>query len=126
VPPPPRGWLGKFADAFRGLFHALATQSSFLAHVPVAATAVAAAAWFGLSAGEWCLVVLAIGGVLAAEVFNTALEDLARAVGRYPDPGIRDALDAASAGVLVAVGTAIIVGIVIFGPRVLALLGYCD
>ena len=38
----------------------------------------------------------------------------------------RDALDAASAGVLVAVGTAILVGLVIFGPRVLALLGFCD
>jgi diacylglycerol kinase len=37
-----------------------------------------------------------------------------------PDPRIRDALDTASAGVLVAVGTAIVVGVVIFGPRVLA------
>lgn len=132
MPPPPRSWLGKFADAFRGLYHAVSTQSSFAAHLPVAALAVAAGAWFGLatehglSSGEWCLVVMAIGGVLAAEVFNTSLEDLARAVGRYPDPGIRDALDAASAGVLVAVGTAILVGIVIFGPRVAVLLGFCD
>ena len=126
MPPPPRSWLGKFADAFRGLYHAVSTQSSFAAHIPVAGLAVAAGAWFGLSAGEWCLVVLAIGGVLAAEVFNTSLEDLARAVGRYPDPGIRDALDAASAGVLVAVGTAILVGLMIFGPRVAALLGFCD
>ncbi len=126
MPPPPRTWIGKFADSFRGLFHAVSTQSSFAAHLPVAALAVAAGAWFGLSAGEWCLVVVAIGGVLAAEVFNTALEDLARAVGTYPDPGVRDALDAASAGVLVAVGTAILVGLVIFGPRVLALVGICD
>jgi diacylglycerol kinase len=39
-----------------------------------------------------------------------------------PDPRIRDALDTASAGVLVAVGTAIVVGVVIFGPRVLAII----
>jgi diacylglycerol kinase len=121
VTPPPRGWLGKFADAFRGLFVAVTTQSSFAAHLPVAAVAVAAAVWFRIGPGEWCAVALAIGGVLAAEVFNTSLEELARAVGRYPDPGIRDALDCASAGVLVAVLAAVVVGLIIFGPRLLAL-----
>ena len=121
VTPPPRGWLGKFADAFRGLFVAVTTQSSFAAHLPVAAVAVAAAVWFRIGPGEWCAVALAIGGVLAAEVFNTSLEELARAVGRYPDPGIRDALDFASAGVLVAVLAAVVVGLIIFGPRLLAL-----
>jgi diacylglycerol kinase len=65
-------------------------------------------------------VALAIGAVVAAEVFNTSIESLARAMDTGPDPRIRDALDTASAGVLVAVGTAIVVGVVIFGPRVLA------
>lgn len=119
--PPPRTWLGKFADAFRGLFHALRTQTSFAAHIPVAGLAVAAGLWLGLSAAEWGLVTLAIGMVIGAEVFNTALEDLARAVGRYPDDGIRDALDTASAGVLVAVTTAVVVGCIVLGPRLLAL-----
>jgi diacylglycerol kinase len=40
-----------------------------------------------------------------------------------PDPRIRDALDTASAAVLVAVGAAIVVGLVIFLPRVVALVG---
>jgi diacylglycerol kinase (ATP) len=118
---PPRGWLAKFGDAFRGLAVAVRTQSSFAAHLPVAAAAVALAVYLGVTVAEWCAIALAIGGVLAAEVFNTAIEELARAVGRYPDPGIRDALDCASAGVLVAVIAAIAVGIVVFGPRLLAL-----
>ena len=78
--PPPRTWLGKFADAFRGFFLSITTQSSFAAHLPVAAAAVAAGFWLGLSLTEWGLVVLAIGLVVMAEVFNTSLEALAKAV----------------------------------------------
>ena len=116
-----RTWLGKFSDSFRGLFRAVVTESSFAAHLPAAAAAVALGAWLGLSAGEWCLVALAIGGVLAAETINSAVEMLAKALDRGPDERIRDALDMASGAVLVTVGTAVIVGLMVFGPRLLAL-----
>jgi hypothetical protein len=120
--PPKRSWLQKFGDAFRGLFHAVSTEWSFAAHLPVAAAAVALAAWLGISPVEWCLVALSIGGVIAAEVFNTSVESLARALDSGPDQRVKDALDTASAAVLVAVGAAILVGLAIFGPRLLALL----
>ncbi len=116
-----RTWLGKFSDSFRGLFRAVVTESSFAAHLPAAAAAVALGAWLGLSAGEWCLVALAIGGVLAAETINAAVEMLAKALDRGPDERIRDALDMASGAVLVTVGTAVIVGLMVFGPRLVAL-----
>ena len=115
--PPPRTWLGKFADAFRGFFLSITTQSSFAAHLPVAAAAVVAGFWLGLSLTEWGLVALAIGLVVMAEVFNTSLEALAKAVGTYPDDGIRDALDLASGGVLAAVLTAITIGLIVLGPK---------
>ena len=94
-----------------------------MAHLPVAAVAVGCAAWFRISSVEWCLVTLAIGAVVAAEVFNTSIESLAKAMETGPDLRIRDALDTASAAVLVAVAVAIIVGLVIFGPRFLLLVG---
>jgi len=119
--PPKRSWLRKFGDAFRGLYHALSTEWSFAAHLPAAAAAVALGMWLGLAAVEWCLVVLAIAGVVAAEVFNTSVESLARALDRGPDQRIKDALDTASAAVLVAVGGAILVGLMIFGPRLVAI-----
>ena len=121
--PPPRSWLGKFADSFRGLVQAIATQSSFAAHIPVAVAAVAVAAWLRITAVEWCLVALAIGLVIMAEVFNTSIESLARAFDRYPDHRIGDALDHASGGVLVSVLTAVIVGLIILGPRLWLLVG---
>lgn len=123
TPSTPRSWLRKFGDAFRGLFHAVTTEWSFAAHLPVAAAAVACGAWFRISPVEWCLTTLAIGAVIAAEVFNTSIESLARKVDTGPDPRLRDALDTASAAVLVAVGAAIVVGLVIFVPRFLQLIG---
>ena len=116
-----RPWTRKFADAFRGLSRAFRSQSSFFVHVLVAVVVVGLAAALRVSAVEWCLLAGAIASVLAAEVFNSALEALARAFGPERHPRIRDALDMASAAVLVAVGAAILIGLLVFGPRLVAL-----
>jgi len=118
-----RPWTRKFADAFRGLSRAFRSQSSFLVHVIVAAAVVGLAGVLRVSAAEWCLLAGAIATVLAAEVFNSALESLARAFGPERHPRIRDALDMASAAVLVAALGAVAVGLGVFGPRLLALVG---
>lgn len=118
-----RPWTRKFADAFRGLSRAVRSQSSFAVHLAVAALVVALAAVLGVTAGEWCLLAGAIAVVLAAEIFNSALESLARAFGPARNLRIRDALDMASAAVLVAACGAAVVGLIVFGPRLLALVG---
>ena len=120
----PRTWLAKFTDAFRGTARSVASQSSFAVHIPVAALAVAAAAFLGMSVVEWCLIALAIGMVLAAEVFNTAVEFLAKAVTREYDDDVRDALDVASAGVFMTVIAAVVVGVLLLGTRAAERLGW--
>jgi diacylglycerol kinase len=104
----------KFTDAFRGLARAVRTQSSFAVHLAVAAAVVAVAAILRVTPVEWCLLVAAIGGVLAAELFNTAVEALSRALDAGHHPRIRDALDIASAAVLVASLTAATIGMIVF------------
>jgi diacylglycerol kinase len=123
VKPPPRTWLGKFYDAFRGLYVAVRSQSSFVPHFATASAAVALAAWLGVSASEWCMVTLGIGLVLIAEVLNTSIEAMAKTFNRYPDDNLRDALDIASGGVFMAVLTAVVLGVIVFGPKLWALLG---
>jgi len=123
VKPPPRTWLGKFYDAFRGLYIAVCTQSSFTPHFLTAVAAIAVAAWLGVSLVEWCMVTLGIGLVLMAEVFNTSIEAMAKTFNRYPDDNLRDALDVASGGVFMAVLTAVVLGCIVFGPKLWALMG---
>ena len=115
-----RTWSRKFADAFRGLARAVKTQSSFAVHLLMAGAVVAAGALFRVSSVEWCLLFFAIGLVLMAEIFNTAIESLARAPGSRRHPRFRDALDMASGAVLLAAITAAVIGLIVFGPRLLA------
>jgi diacylglycerol kinase (ATP) len=122
---PGRRNLGaKFVSAFRGLKRGIRGESNFFVHLFAAAVTVSAAAVFRISAIEWCLVVVCITAVFAAEMFNTAIESLAQTVSRQYNPRIADALDIAAAGVaLVGLGSAI-VGTVIFLPRLLPLFGW--
>ena len=117
-----RPWSHKFVDAFRGLPRAVRSQNSFAVHLTVATAVIVAAAVLRVSLVEWCLLLGAIGFVITAEVFNTAIESLARAhdVGRHPR--IRDALDMASAAVLVAAITAALIGATVFLPKLWTLL----
>lgn len=119
----PRTWPDKFRDAFRGVSRAIRSQSSFAVHLAVAAMVVVVAAALGVSLIGWCLLSGAIGFVLAAEIFNTAIESLARSLGQRRHPRIRDALDMASGGVLISAITAVVMGVLVLGERAGSLLG---
>jgi len=112
-----RSWSSKFADAFRGLARAVRSQSSFFVHLWVAAAVIAAAVVLRVSLVGWCLLVGAIAVVLVAEIFNTAIESLAKAltVGRHPR--IRDALDMAGGAVLLSAIAAAVIGAIVFLHR---------
>ena len=119
---PDRGWRQKFRDAFRGIWLGVHDQSSFRVHFAAAALVIVAAAVLQLDRSQWCLLILAISGVLVAEMFNTALEHLAKAVDRSHNPHIANALDIGSAAVLLAAFAATTVGAIILGLRLLELL----
>ena len=65
---------------------------------------------------------LAIGLVLVGEAFNTALEAVVDLASPSRHPLAKVAKDVAAAGVLLAAATAALVGLLILGPRLLALL----
>jgi diacylglycerol kinase len=118
----PRSWFNKFRSAFRGLWLAVRSERSFVVHLPMAAAVAIAAAALQVSLVEACLLLLAATLVLAAEVFNTAIEFLAREITRDQRPGIAAALDLASGAVLLASMGAAAVGSAIFLHRLGVLL----
>ncbi len=113
-----RPWKQKFADAFRGLREGIRGGSSFAAHLVVTLAVIVAAALMRMSVSEWCILLLCVTGVLAAEYFNTALEEMARAITKETEPHVRNALDIASGAVLTAAIGSVSVGAVLFGHRV--------
>lgn len=117
-----RAKLLAFRYAWQGIDYMLRTQVNAWIQIGITAIVTVVGLLFGLSAVEWCVVVLAIAGVWVAEALNTAIEAVVNLAspGRHPLAG--RAKDVAAGAVLVAVAAAALCGLVIFGPRLWALL----
>ncbi len=111
---PNRSWVGKFVDAFRGMGLAIRGHRSFAVHLPAAAAVVGLGFYLQVNLVEWGLLILSITAVLVAEMFNSALESLAKAVDRKHNPQLAAALDIAAAAVLTAALGASVVGALVF------------
>jgi diacylglycerol kinase len=108
-----RPWPRKFRDAFRGVKEGIRGQSSFFVHLFMAAAVVVAAVILKVVLIEWCILVLCITIVLTAEMFNSALESMAKAITGEADPHLGNSLDIGSAAVLLAsIGAAVVGGII--------------
>jgi diacylglycerol kinase (ATP) len=110
--------LAAFANALRGTRVFFAGQASARIHLVASVVVVALGLGLHVSTGEWLALVLAMALVLTAEALNTALElavDLAS-----PDwhALARDAKDVAAAAVLLASLGALVVGLLVFVPKV--------
>ena len=110
-----------FVHAFRGVGIILRTQHNAWVHLFFAVLVMWAGFFFHITLAEWCALVLSTGFVLVAEAFNTAIEidiDLTS-----PDfhPYARDTKDVAAGAVLLSVLTSVIVGLIIFLPKILAI-----
>jgi diacylglycerol kinase (ATP) len=118
------GWLSlrvqSFRHAFRGI-RWLASEPNARIHLVAALLALAIAGAVGLSSTEWALIVLAIALVFATEALNTALERLADAAVPHEHPLIGAAKDLGAGAVLLASLGAAVVGALVLGPRLWAL-----
>lgn len=119
---PPKGWLAKFAHAFRGVKVGVSTERSFLVHLPAAIAVFVLAAWLQLDAIRHAILVVCVFSVWGAELFNASLERLAKAVDKKENPLLKDALDMAGGAVLLVSLGAVLVGAMVFLPPLLDLL----
>ena len=120
---PRRRWRDKFREAFRGVKLGVRGHSSFFVHFFCAALVVAAALVLQCALVEWCVLVGCIGAVLTAELFNSAVETLFHGLDVPTKQRLCGVLDITAGAVLVASGTAAVVGVLILGSRLLAHLG---
>lgn len=76
------------------------------------------AAWLlQLSRVEWVLLVITVGLVWMAEVFNTAVEKLVDLASPERNPAAKAVKDISAGAVLVSALVSILVGLLLFGPR---------
>lgn len=114
--------LKSFKFAIDGLKDLFKTQPNAKIHLLVALFVLIAGLLLNISIEEWAILCLTIAIVLAAEAFNTALEYLTDLVSPDFHPLAGKTKDVAAAGVLICAIGAVVVGVLIFGPRIYNLL----
>ena len=86
-------------------------------HLCAAIGVIVAGFLFKISAVEWCVICLCIGGVFMAEAFNTAIEKLADKVCEERHPLIGAAKDVAAGAVLLMAVATVVIACIIFIPK---------
>lgn len=113
-----RRTLYSFRHAGRGFTWAFSSQANLRVHLAAAAVVLAAALLLRFSTIEFVGLVLCFAIVMAAELFNTALEVLIDYAWPEHHPMIGRAKDVAAAAVLIAAVGAAIVGVLLFARHI--------
>ena len=98
----------------------LRTQRNAWIHAGATVMVTTLGLWLGLNRWEWAVIGLVIGLVWMAEFVNTALEAVVDLASPDLHPLAKVGKDVGAAAVLVAAITAVIVGLLILGPRLWA------
>ncbi|MER3514049.1 MAG: diacylglycerol kinase [Chloroflexota bacterium] len=113
-----RNRLASFRYAFAGLAYVLRTQRNMWIHAVIAVGVVALGLW--LSLVEWALLVLTIALVFTAETANTIVETTIDLITQEHHPLAKVAKDVAAGAVLLSAMAAVVIGLLILGPRLWA------
>jgi diacylglycerol kinase (ATP) len=113
--------VASFGYAFRGVWAALRTEIHLRFHALATVVVLGLGFYFRLSRLEWALVALAVSLVWSLELVNTAVEAVVNLVSPDYHPLAGRAKDVAAGAVLVGALAALAVGLLVFGPRVWAL-----
>lgn len=123
IPPRPRAAPSRpasFVHAFDGWGYMMRTTPNAWIHLAATVAILIVGLWLRLSFLSWAVLALAVGLVWVAEFVNTAVEFTVDLASPEIHPFAKIAKDVAAAGVLTAAGVAVLVGLLVLGPPLLA------
>ena len=120
------GRIKSFRYAIQGITLMVKSQHNAWLHATASVLVMLVAAFFRLSAEEWCWMVIAIMAVWTAEALNTALEFLADVASPEFHPLVEKAKDVAAGAVLISAGGSVIIALLILGPYALRFLSLVE
>ena len=105
-----------FRYAFGGWWYVIRTQRNAWIHAVVSLAVLGIAIWLGLNRYDWALIIIAIAMVWTAEFINTALEAIVDLASPEQHELARISKDVGASAVLIAAGSAALIGLIILGP----------
>ena len=114
--------IKSFACAMQGVSELWRTQAHARIHMCATVAVVIIGLYLNLSSLEWALLVLAISTVWVAEALNTAIEFVVDLVSPGYHPLAGKAKDVAAGAVLLASFFALVIGVLVLGPKLVELI----
>ena len=108
--------LRSFGYAWKGIRCCVGKEQNLSFHLIVTVLTIIAGFLLDITRTDWMIVILCIGVVIAAELFNTAIEKLVDLVSPERHPIAGQVKDIAAGAVLVCAATAAIIGLVVVIP----------
>lgn len=114
--------ISSFKYAFQGMFSVLKTERNLKIHVTIMMLVIIAGIVLKISKIEWIICIILFGLVIGGEMLNSAIETVVDIAMPDINPKAKFAKDAAAGAVLVFAIASAIIGFMIFGPKLIALL----
>lgn len=114
--------INSFRFAIEGIKTAYKEEQNIRIHTIVAIVVIILGVLLKISSIELAICIILIGLVLMAEFFNTSIENMVDMITLDKNPYAKKAKDIAAAGVLVFAVSSMIIGLMIFIPKIIGLL----
>lgn len=115
--------LGRsFSYAFQGINTAVKDERNLKIHIGIGLVVLMLGGWLTLSLIEWVFILFAIGGIISLELLNTALERIVNLITEEYHPLAKQAKDIAAGAVLVYAILSVVIGVIIFLPKLIKLI----
>jgi len=116
--------LRSFYYAISGITSAIKSERNLRIHLTLTLLVIFLGFAFSITRIEWLIVILVLGGMLCSELINTAIERVVDLATEDYHPLAKQAKDIAAGAVLLFAITSVVVGIIIFVPRILSILSF--
>lgn len=117
--------IKKFVNSFtypiKGLKYAYKNEQNLAFDCMIALIVIIFGILFKITVGEWAVLILTVGLVISAELFNSAIEATVDLVTEEYHPLAKVAKDTSAAAVFILAIVAVIVGVIIFLPKIISL-----
>lgn len=113
--------LRSFGFAFTGILELFKSEPNARIHFIATICAFIAGFWLQISKSEWCVILIVIALVWAAEAFNMVIEKIIDHLFKDYNETARIVKDVSAGAVLICATTALISGMIIFLPKLFSL-----
>lgn len=114
-----KGRLKSVTFAYKGAFKLITTEHSIMVQFSIGIIMTIAGFYFNITATEWLFQTFAIGLIMSIEGLNTAVEKIADFIHPNYHERIGFIKDIAAGSVFFAAVTAIIIGLIIYVPKLI-------